>query len=227
MTSIQENIQQIKNQIRECEQRYGREANSVHLLAVSKKQPIEAIIAAYATGQHAFGESYLQEALTKIAALADKDIEWHFIGPIQSNKTKKIAEHFSWVHSVSNLNIAERLNNQRPDNLPPLNICIQINVSDELSKSGISADEALFLAKECQKFPRLRLRGVMTIPAEKNSLEDQRVECKKLKLIFEKLCKNGLNLDTLSMGMSNDLAAAIAEGSTMIRIGTKIFGDRK
>jgi pyridoxal phosphate enzyme (YggS family) len=227
MTSIEKNIQQIHNQIHECETHFGREKNSVRLLAVSKGQPIDAINAAYAAGQYAFGENYLQEALAKMAALADKKIEWHFIGPIQRNKTKKIAEHFSWVQTVSDMIIAERLNNQRPLNLPPLNICIQINVSHEESKFGISADQAFFLAAACEQLPRLRLRGLMAIPAEKKFLADQRVEFKKLKLLFEKLCKKGIKLDTLSMGMSNDLTAAIAEGSTMIRIGTKIFGGRQ
>jgi pyridoxal phosphate enzyme (YggS family) len=228
MTSIAENIQLIKNQIRECELSYHRELNSVALLAVSKTQPSNAIDAAYQAGQHAFGENYLQEALAKMAELTHLNIEWHFIGPIQSNKTKKIAEHFQWVHSVSEATIAARLNKQRPDHLPPLNICLQVNISHEATKSGMTdADALLLLAEECLTYPRLRLRGLMAIPAEKNIFVDQRSECHKLKLLFEMLCKKGLKLDTLSMGMSSDLIAAIAEGSTMVRIGTKIFGERK
>jgi pyridoxal phosphate enzyme (YggS family) len=228
VSSISENLQQIKNQIHEGELRYARQPHSVSLLAVSKNQSISAIEAAYQAGQYAFGENYLQEALTKMAALPYPELEWHFIGPIQSNKTKKIAEHFQWVHSICDAKTAARLNSQRPDHLPPLNICLQVNVSDEATKSGITdVDALLLLAQECVAYPHLQLRGLMAIPAEKNIFADQRAECHKLKLLFEILCKKGLKLDTLSMGMSSDLDAAIAEGSTMVRIGTKIFGGRK
>jgi uncharacterized pyridoxal phosphate-containing UPF0001 family protein len=208
VSSISENLQQIKNQIHEGELRYARQPHSVSLLAVSKNQSISAIEAAYQAGQYAFGENYLQEALTKMAALPYPELEWHFIGPIQSNKTKKIAEHFQWVHSICDAKTAARLNSQRPDHLPDV-------------------DALLLLAQECVAYPHLQLRGLMAIPAEKNIFADQRAECHKLKLLFEILCKKGLKLDTLSMGMSSDLDAAIAEGSTMVRIGTKIFGGRK
>jgi pyridoxal phosphate enzyme (YggS family) len=228
MPSIAENIHRIKNEILACEKHYERASNSVALLAVSKNHPASAIEAAIEAGQFAFGENYLQEALLKIAVLSEKEIEWHFIGPIQTNKTRKIAEHFHWVHSVSDAKIATRLNNQRPDHLPSLNICLQVNVSLEATKSGlIDADQLYFLVQEILTLPRLKLRGLMAIPADKKNFAEQRNECHKLKLLFETLCKKGVKLDTLSMGMSNDLAAAIAEGSTMVRIGTKIFGERK
>jgi pyridoxal phosphate enzyme (YggS family) len=228
MPTIAENIRLIKNEIHACEKQYDRRPNSVALLAVSKNHPVTAIEAAIAAGQFAFGENYLQEALIKITALSEKKIEWHFIGPIQTNKTRKIAEHFDWAHSVSDGKIATRLNNQRPENLPPLNICLQVNVSGEDTKSGLTdADQLYFLAQEILTLPRLKLRGLMAIPADKKNFAEQRNECHKLKLLFEMLCKRGIKLDTLSLGMSSDLAAAIAEGSTMVRIGTKIFGDRK
>jgi pyridoxal phosphate enzyme (YggS family) len=228
MPTIAENIQLIKNEIRASEQQYDRTPNSVQLLAVSKNHPASAIEAAVQAGQFAFGENYLQEALVKIEALSHLKIEWHFIGPIQTNKTRKIAEHFHWVHSISDAKIAARLHNQRPAHLPPLNICLQVNSSLEDTKSGITdAGQLYLLAQEILTFPRLKLRGLMAIPADKKHFAEQRNECHKLKLLFEILCKKGIKLDTLSLGMSNDLAAAIAEGSTMVRIGTKIFGDRK
>ncbi len=224
--NIQENLSALKARIHNYELRYGRNSNSVFLLAVSKGQPLEKMTQAIAAGQFAFGENYLQEALPKITALADKNIEWHFIGPIQSNKTKKMAEHFSWVHSVSDINIAKRLNAQRPAHLPPLNICLQVNISQETTKSGIAANDVLALATECTLLPNLKLRGLMAIPAPKSELYEQRAEFHKLYIIYQYLCNKGLTLDTLSMGMSHDLEAAIAEGATLVRIGTAIFGVR-
>lgn len=226
MTTIQQNLNHIRQQIQEFEARYHRPQNSVKLLAVSKHQSLEKMQQAIAAGQLAFGESYVQEALVKMSQLAEKNLEWHFIGPIQSNKAKKIAEHFDWCHSVDNLRHAKQLNDHRPTHLPPLNICIEINISQETTKSGTSANEALTLAKECLIFPRLKLRGLMAIPAHQKNFGDQRAELHKLKLLFDHLNENSLNLDTLSMGMSDDMEAAIAENSTLVRIGTAIFGTR-
>ncbi len=224
--TIQQNILNLKQQICELETRYQRKTNSVKLLAVSKNQSIEKIYSAIDADQFAFGENYLQEALPKIIALQEKNIEWHFIGPLQSNKTKKIAEHFHWVHSVDSFAIAKRLNDQRPLHCPPLNICLQINISHEQTKSGLHPEQALNLAKECSLLKNLALRGLMAIPEPKINIAEQRAELHSLKLLYDLLCKNGLNFDTLSMGMSNDLEAAIAEGSTLVRIGTAIFGER-
>lgn len=218
------NLSSIKNQISQYEIKYGRDRGSVSLLAVSKKQSIAKIREAYDAGQRAFGENYLQEALQKMAELADLDIEWHFIGPIQSNKTKKIAEHFHWVQSVDSLKTAQRLNNQRPEHLPPLNICLEINISGEASKSGINSNEAAALAAACSTMPRLKLRGLMTIPTA--SLDTARQQFHAMQQLFQQLIHAGYSLDTLSIGMSDDYEAAIAEGSTLVRIGTGIFGKR-
>lgn len=219
-------VSEIKSLITTYEQKYAREKNSVRLLAVSKLQPIEKLRAAIDEGQMCFGESYLQEALEKMAKINNPAIEWHFIGPVQSNKTRKIAEHFAWVHSIFDLKIAQRLNDQRPDDLPPLNICLEVNISHEATKSGVAADELLSLAKACQSLPRLKLRGLMTIPAATNDFDEQRAAFRQLRELFEMLQKNNVALDTLSMGMSEDFEAAIAEGSTIVRVGTAIFGDR-
>jgi pyridoxal phosphate enzyme (YggS family) len=227
MNSIQDNLKQVTSLIQSYESRYARKENSVALLAVSKSQPIEKILEAYYAGQRRFGENYLQEALAKITTLNHEEIEWHFIGPLQSNKLKKIAEHFQWVHSVASLKHAQLLNEQRPTHLPPLNICLQINIGQETSKSGLHPDQIATLASACLALPRLMLRGLMCIPAAKKNLTDQRQEFRKLFDLQLLLIKNGFKLDTLSMGMSNDLEAAIAEGSTMVRIGTKIFGQRR
>jgi len=226
MNSIPQNLTLIQQKINHYETHYNRQPGTVKLLAVSKKQPIEKIKQALAAGQVSFGENYLQEALTKITTLADEKIDWHFIGPIQSNKTKKIAENFSWVHSVNNIEIAKRLNDQRPSHLPPLNICLQINISGEHTKSGTTPENALFLAKQCALLPNLTLRGLMAIPEPKIILTEQRAQLHPLKLLYDLICANGLNIDTLSMGMSDDMEAAIAEGATMVRIGTAIFGQR-
>ncbi len=220
--TIASNLALIKSQITTAEAQSSRPANSVALIAVSKKQSLEKILEAYQAGQRAFGENYLQEALTKITSLAHLSIEWHFIGPIQSNKTRRIAEHFQWVQSVDSLKIAQRLNDQRPDALPPLNICLEINISKETSKSGIAPEEVAALAKACSKLPRLKLRGLMTIPAPKNAQQ----QFHDMHTLWQQLRTQGHALDVLSMGMSDDFAAAIAEGSTLVRIGTAIFGKR-
>lgn len=227
MMDIKNNIIAFKENILECEKKFNRLSHSVSLLAVTKGQSIEKISQAIDAGQFAFGENYLQEALPKISALAGKNVEWHFIGPIQRNKTKKIAENFSWAQSIDNPNIAKRLNEQRPEHLPPLNICLEVNISQEKTKSGINFEDIFTLADSCLTLPRLRLRGLMTIPAIQNSFDEQRNEFHKLKLLYEKLLEKGFLIDTLSMGMSNDWEAAVAEGATMLRIGTSLFGSRK
>ncbi|TAL98279.1 MAG: YggS family pyridoxal phosphate-dependent enzyme [Paraburkholderia sp.] len=206
----------------------GRDPRSVELLAVSKTFPAEDVRAAHAAGQRAFGENYVQEAVTKIEALADlrADLEWHFIGPLQSNKSKPVAENFDWVHSVDRLKIAERLSAQRPDGLPPLNVCLQVNASGEASKSGVAPGEALELARAVAALPRLRLRGLMSIPEPAGDIDAQRAPHRLLHALFEQLRAEGLTLDTLSMGMSGDLEAAVIEGATIVRIGTAIFGAR-
>lgn len=220
---INNRLTAIRESIASYETKYERDRGSVSLLAVSKKQSAGEIREAYAAGQRAFGENYLQEALQKMAALADLHIEWHFIGPIQSNKTKKIAEHFHWVQSVDSLKIAQRLNDQRPDHLPPLNICLEINISGEASKSGVAPHEAAALATACRELPRLKLRGLMTIPASGDAARQQ---FNLMHELFQQLNLAGHSLDTLSMGMSDDYETAIAEGATLIRIGTAIFGER-
>ena len=224
--TISDNLITVQNQIREYEKRYGRSPHSVFLLAVTKGQSIKKIEEAIAAGQTAFGENYLQEALPKIHALANKKIEWHFIGPLQSNKTKKIAEHFSWVHTVSDKRIATRLNDQRSPHLPPLNICLQVNISEETSKNGVHFSEICALSEHCRSLPRLVLRGLMAIPAPKEHFIEQRAEFYKLYFLYNMLREKGFFIDTLSIGMSNDVQAAIAEGATIVRIGTAIFGNR-
>lgn len=207
-----------------------RDPQTVQLLAVSKTFGPEAVIEAADAGQQAFGENYLQEAVDKMAAVKtarpELPLEWHFIGPIQSNKTRPIAEHFDWVHSVDREKIAQRLSEQRPAHLPPLNICLQVNISGEDTKSGIAPEEVAVLAKAVAAMPRLRLRGLMAIPEPADDVERQRVPFRKLRQLFEELKGEGLALDTLSMGMSADMDAAIAEGATIVRVGTAIFGQR-
>lgn len=225
--TITTNLATVTTQILEFEHQYFRPPNSVFLLAVSKGQPISAIQEAITAGQFAFGENYLQEALLKIATLNNPNLEWHFIGPIQSNKTKKIAEHFQWAHTIDNEKIAQRLNDQRPAALAPLNICIQVNTSNEASKSGVTPDALWPLVDYCATLPRLRLRGLMCIPAPKNTFNEQRQECQKLHDLFKNISESRFVLDTLSMGMSDDLEAAIAEGATLVRVGAAIFGPRK
>ncbi len=224
--TIAQNLQSIREQIHQAELQYGREPGSVQLLAVSKTRPIEDIQSALTADQHSFGENYLQDALPKIAATSEAAVEWHFIGPIQSNKTRLIAEHFDWVHTIERLKIARRLSEQRNPTLEPLNICIQVNTSAEASKSGVMPEETLALAQQLIELPNLCLRGLMTIPAAATEFEQQRQPFRLLRELKDDLQTEGIELDTLSMGMSNDMQAAIAEGSTMVRIGTAIFGAR-
>lgn len=221
--SIKSNLIKIQTQISEAEKKYHRSPGSAQLLVVTKKQIIPAIQQVIASGQRLLAENYLQEALPKIHALAKNNIEWHFIGSIQANKTRAIATHFSWVHSVDCLSIAERLNIQRPTTLPPLNICIQVNIDDEPQKAGINIAELSELARAIASLPRLKLRGLMAIPKPQKNFDEQRESFKKLRLAFEQLNQQGFECDTLSMGMSDDFVAAIAEGATMVRIGRAIF----
>uniref|UniRef100_E1T7R0 Pyridoxal phosphate homeostasis protein n=1 Tax=Burkholderia sp. (strain CCGE1003) TaxID=640512 RepID=E1T7R0_BURSG len=228
MPDLIHNLEAVQQRIATAAHVAGRDARSIALLAVSKTFPAEDVRAAHAAGQRAFGENYVQEALTKIEALGDlrTSLEWHFIGPLQSNKTRPVAEHFDWVHSVDRLKIAQRLSEQRPEHLPPLNVCLQVNISGEASKSGVSAEEALQVAKEIAALPRLRLRGLMAIPEPAGNIDQQRVPHRRLRELFERLRDDGLPLDTLSMGMSSDLEAAVLEGATIVRVGTAIFGAR-
>jgi len=220
------NLASLQTRIQAAERRFQRSAGSVTLLAVSKAQPVSLITAAAAEGQRRFGESYLQEAVEKIAALQNCALEWHFIGPIQSNKTRKIAEQFAWVHSIDRLKIAERLNSQRPAHLPPLNICLQVNISEEPGKQGIYVDRLEAVAHTVAALPRLNLRGLMAVPAPQREFSAQRRAFAALRHLQHTLNAGGLALDTLSMGMSGDLEAAIAEGSTLVRVGTALFGER-
>lgn len=221
-----ERLNAVRQRIESACHTAGRAAGSVSLLAVSKTRDSDELRAMAALGLRRFGENYLQEALTKIEALRDLDLEWHFIGPLQSNKTRAVAEHFAWVHSVDRLKLAQRLNDQRPAGLQPLNICLQVNVSGEASKSGVDFAELVTLARQVAQLPRLRLRGLMTIPAPADDFEAQRRPLSQLRQALEQLNLEGLQLDTLSMGMSDDLEAAVAEGTTIVRIGTALFGPR-
>ena len=198
----------------------------MRLLAVSKTWPADSVREAAAAGQRAFGENYVQEGVAKVEALAGLGLEWHFIGPLQSNKTRLVANSFAWVHSIDRLKIAERLSEQRDVHLPPLEVCIQVNVSGEASKSGVAPDDLPELARAVSALPRLRLRGLMAIPEPTSDVALQRARFASLRQLREQLNAGGLQLDTLSMGMSDDLEAAIAEGSTMVRVGTAIFGGR-
>lgn len=225
MTIISDSLQAIQANILRAKDGVNRQ-DDVKLLAVSKAQSAEQLREAYLAGQSTFGESYLQEAIQKQALLEDCNIEWHFIGPIQSNKTQLIAQHFNWVHSVDRLKIAQRLASARADTSPPLNICIQYNSSDEPSKSGVQTQELENLAKEIIKLPNLKLRGLMAIPAPTTELAKQRQQFKTVKEAFARLQQSGFSIDTLSIGMSDDYVAAIQEGATIVRIGSAIFGAR-
>ncbi len=219
-------LAQIRKKISDAEHRFNRTPNSVQLLAVSKTKPVETVQAAFNAGQVCFAENYLQEAVEKITHLQNPQLIWHFIGSIQSNKTRDIAQHFHWIHTIDRSKIAHRLNEQRPEYLPPLNICLQINISGENSKSGIFPDELMQLAADCSSLPNLKIRGLMVMPAQYPEFERQRIPFRELKQLFTELQDKYPELDTLSMGTTNDLEAAIAEGATMIRIGTAIFGTR-
>ncbi|MDO6515011.1 YggS family pyridoxal phosphate-dependent enzyme [Neptuniibacter sp. 2_MG-2023] len=227
MSRIAENLIKIHQQLEINAQNAQRTANEITLLAVSKTRPPEDLIEAYQNGQRDFGENYLQESLDKIVELKDLDICWHFIGPIQSNKTKAIAENFTWVHTVERLKIAQRLSAQRPTTLPPLNICLQVNISEEESKSGCLPEELPALAADINGLPNLCLRGLMAIPKATNDINEQKAAFAKMKALQLELQAIYPHLDTLSMGMSGDMDTAIAEGATIVRIGTAIFGQRQ
>lgn len=226
MATIPSALQAVKQRINAAARNAGRDPHETALLAVSKTFPAAAVRAAWEAGQRAFGESYVQEALDKIEALRDLPLEWHFIGPLQSNKTRPIAENFSWVHGVDRLKIAERLSAARPPNLPDLQVCLQVNISGEASKSGIDPQELLPLAQAAAQLPRLKLRGLMAIPEPTGDMAAQRRRFAQLRVLLEQLNIQGFALDTLSMGMSDDLEAAIAEGATIVRVGSAIFGIR-
>ena len=226
-TSVSANLAQVRKRIELACQAVGRASDTVKLLAVSKTMPAQAVREAHAAGQLAFGENYIQEGVDKIAALADLPLEWHCIGPIQSNKTKLVAENFAWVHSIDRLKIAERLSAQRPAHLPPLQVCLQVNVDGGSNKSGVAPEDLLALAQAVAKLPHLQLRGIMTIPEPAETEAEARAVHQQAKGLFDHLKTAGLTLDTLSMGMTADLEAAIAEGSTCVRVGTAIFGARQ
>ncbi len=219
-------LQQVQRRIRQAAERFQRDPESIQLLAVSKTKPALMVEQAYAAGQRHFGESYLQDAQEKLDQIRHPDLTWHFIGPIQSNKTRPIATQFDWVHSVDRLKIAHRLSEQRPEELGALNLCIQVNSSGETSKSGVDFEALPELANKVAQLPHIHLRGLMTLPARSSSETEQRVPFHQLREALEQLNRQGLSLDTLSMGMSSDLEAAIAEGATIVRVGTDLFGAR-
>ncbi len=228
MATIAENIQEVRRRIAAACLLVRRPVESVTLLAVAKTFPVEAVRAAFDAGERGFGENYVQEALDKITALADlRDrLQWHLIGPLQSNKTRAVAESFDWVHTVDRLKIAQRLSEQRPAGLPPLQLCLQVNISGEASKSGLATDEVLDVARSVAALPRVRLRGLMAVPAPASDPASQRLPHARLRELLVRLQRDGLDVDTLSMGMTVDLEAAIAEGATIVRVGTAIFGAR-
>ena len=223
---ITEHLERVQKRVRTAAESAGRNPQSVRILAVSKQQPLDQVRAAVAAGQHAFGENYLQEAAAKIAALAGAGIEWHFIGRVQANKTRSIAQHFDWLHTVDRRQVAARLNAQRPESLPALNVCIQVKLADEPAKAGVLPGDLLPLATMIAEQPRLKLRGLMCIPPLSEHLQDSQPYFRQLRELSEQLEKEGLDLDTLSMGMSADLEAAVSEGATIVRIGTALFGPR-
>ena len=227
MTTIAANLQAVRDRITRAARDAGRSPSSIALIAVSKSCPAACIAEAYACGQRAFGESYLQEAWEKIMSLEHLPIEWHFIGPIQSNKTRTLAERFAWVHSLARQKIAQRLNDARPAGLPALNVCIQVNVSGEASKSGVQPGEELALARAIGALPRLKLRGLMAVPEPTSDVSRQRQRFAVLRELKNGLAAAGFALDTLSMGMSDDFETAVREGATMVRIGSAIFGPRR
>lgn len=229
MTEIAHNLTQIHQKIAAASARCGRAPEDVTLLAVSKTKPVQAIAEAIDAGQRLFGENYVQEGVDKIHHFAGQNIsglEWHFIGPLQSNKSRLVAENFDWCHTIDRLRIATRLSEQRPAGLPPLNVLIQVNISDELSKSGIALDQVDELAAEIMQLPGLRLRGLMAIPAPESDYERQLAVCRQMAEAFARISHRYPQADTLSLGMSDDMEAAIAAGSTLLRIGTAIFGAR-
>jgi len=224
--NIAKNLAQIQHNILIYCKKYQRNPGDIQLLAVSKTRPASSVRSAFNAGQQLFGENYLQESIEKINHLSDLAIQWHFIGAIQSNKTRELAENFSWIHSVDRIKIAQRLSKQRPVTLPPLNICLQINLNQESSKSGLNIDEVEPVLNEIISLPSIRIRGLMAIPIKADKLIEQRENFAQMKCLFQTLQKKHPQMDTLSMGMSNDMEAAIAEGSTILRVGTAIFGAR-
>ena len=226
MIRVTENLPKIRDLLAKAAVDAGRSAEAVQLLAVSKKQPHSSIIEAAAAGQRDFGENQVAEGIEKIATIADEKLVWHFIGHLQTNKSRVVAEHFDWVHSVDRLKTARRLSDQRPANLPELNVCVQVNVDNEPGKSGVTIDDTLNIAREILELPRLHLRGLMCLPAIRDDFEEQRKPFRLLSRLADKLRADGIAIDTLSMGMSADFRAAIFEGSTMVRLGTAIFGAR-
>jgi pyridoxal phosphate enzyme (YggS family) len=226
-TTIASRLQAVHDRITTVAQSCGQKPGEITLLAASKTNPAERLREAWQAGQKIFGENYLQEALAKMQHLTDLPIEWHFIGPIQSNKTRRISENFSWVHSVDRAKIADRLSKDRPESLPPLQICLQVNVSGEASKSGVAPEELASLAAHAVRLPRLKLRGLMAVPELTTATALQRSQFHMLWELFDRLNRDGYELDTLSMGMSEDMDHAIAEGATMVRVGTAIFGPRR
>ncbi len=227
MATIASTLQNVNKRIAAAAINSGRQPDEIILLAASKTNPAEQVKQAWLAGQTIFGENYLQEALEKILTLSDLPIEWHFIGPIQSNKTKRIAENFAWVHSVDRKKIADRLSRDRPKTLPPLQICIQVNVSGEGTKSGVSPKLVTDLAAYVEKLPQLKLRGLMAVPELTTATALQRSQFHMLRSLYDQLKQDGFDLDTLSMGMSEDMEPAIAEGATIVRVGTAIFGPRR
>jgi pyridoxal phosphate enzyme (YggS family) len=228
MTTISANLQAVHARIAAACAAAGRDPAGVRLLAVSKTWPAQAVREAAACGERAFGESYAQEAVAKIGALEDLGLEWHFIGPLQSNKTRPVAERFAWVHSIDRLKIAERLSAQRPAGMPPIQVCVEVNVSGEASKSGCAPEDAIELARRVAQLPNLTLRGLMAIPEPSENPDTVRARFAELRGLRDRIAAEcGLRLDTLSMGMSHDLEAAIAEGATVVRVGTAIFGTRE
>ena len=226
MTMIANNLQQLRARLQQACTQAGRAPQEVTLLAVSKTFAADAVAQAYAAGQHAFGENYIQEAIEKIAALDHLPLQWHCIGPIQSNKTRLVAEHFDWVHTVDRLKIAQRLSEQRPPHLAPLQVCIQVNVDGGPTKSGVAPQDALALARQVAVLPRLQLRGLMCIPEPAPDFVAACAVFARARSLFDSVIAAGVPLDTLSMGMSADLEAAVASGSTMVRVGSAIFGKR-
>lgn len=226
MTSISANLQAVRERVDTAARAVGRAPDEVVVLAVSKTWPVASILEAAGAGQRAFGENYVQEGVAKIEALRDRDLEWHFVGPLQSNKSRTVAMHFDWVHSVDRGKLAQRLSAQRDAALAPLNVCIQVNVSGEASKSGVAPEDVVPLAGTIAALPRLRLRGLMCIPEPNGDPEVLHGRFRTLRRLLEELNARGFSLDTLSMGMSDDLEVAVAEGSTLVRVGTAIFGAR-
>lgn len=226
MIRVTENLREIRDLLAKAAVEAGRDPAGVRLLAVSKKKPVSLILEAAAAGQRDFGENFVQEGVEKIMQTGRNDLRWHFIGHLQNNKTRTVAEHFDWVHTVDRLKTAQRLSQQRPVSLAPLNICLQVNIDNEPQKSGISSVELPQLAAQIAALPRLRLRGLMCLPVQRDNFDAQRAPFARLRTLAESLVADGLAIDTLSIGMSSDYRAAIFEGSTIVRIGTAIFGER-